>query len=69
MRSLGSEHTRAAAAFALAFARPLDDRLFDVLAEANVGFTELSLLKCHFEQPLMGMLSRAIERALGTGMG
>ncbi len=55
---------RVAAGVALAHAQPLDDRLVSVLAEAEVHFTELSQLRCHFEQPLMGMVSAAIEAAM-----
>jgi len=52
---------RTAAAFSLAFARDVDEAVFDALAEAQRRFAELSQAECHFDQPLMGMISKAIR--------
>jgi hypothetical protein len=54
---------RTAAAFSLAFARDVDEVVFDALGEAQQRFAELSKEECHFDQALMGMVSRAIQRA------
>lgn len=56
---------RTAAAFALAFAQDIDERVFDALAEAQERFEELSNEECHFEQALMGMVVRAVRRVVG----
>lgn len=56
---------RTAAAFALAFAQDLDERVFDALVEAQDRFEELSKEKCRFDQALMGVVARAISRAAG----
>ncbi len=53
---------RATAAFALAFVPERDERALEALAQTRHEFEVLSKEPCQFEQALMGMFSRALQR-------